>query len=71
MITHVDLIRELGGLMAEARMAEGLWHLIDLARESPEEIHLFQVSDGGEKISVVLAVSDEAKTELARRLGVH
>jgi len=70
MITHDDLNKEVGGLMAETRMTEGLYYLIDLANKAPGEIHRFEiVGEAGGPLTVVLASSAESRGELEGRLA--
>lgn len=66
MIKH-DVAKELGSVCT-MRMQAGVSYLIDLAVKEPGEIHIFEVADGTEKVTVVMAVSEEAKAELTRRL---
>jgi hypothetical protein len=67
MIKH-DAAKELGSVCA-MRMQDGVSYLIDIARKGPDEIHFFEVADGPEKVSVVVAVSKEIRAELERRLA--
>jgi hypothetical protein len=69
MIRHDDVETELGGAVCEMRMSQGVYYLIDLAKKAPGEIHLFEISDCGEKVSVAVAISAEAQPDLERRLS--
>jgi hypothetical protein len=66
-MTRHDATKELGAVCS-MRMEDGVCYLIDIARRAPGEIHLFEVPDGPEKVSVVVAVSAEARAKLEQRL---
>jgi hypothetical protein len=66
-MTKHDATKELGAVCA-MRMEQGVCYLIDIAKQAPGEIHLFEVADGPEKVSVVVAVSAEARVKLEQRL---
>jgi hypothetical protein len=79
-IRHDVIENELGAYFA-LQMSDGVSYLIDLAKKAPGEIHLFEfpaalfgsgvtdTSDCVRKISVALAISDEARADLERRLS--
>jgi hypothetical protein len=68
MIRHDDVEKELG-TVCEMRMAAGVCYLINLAKQAPGEIHLFEISGLRRKISVVVAISAEAQADLERRIS--
>jgi hypothetical protein len=59
---QVELTRALG------RGGE-LDDLVARAKHAPDEIHLYVIAEGLGQISVALAISDQARAELERRLA--